>query len=481
MNESPNHATAEGSERPTMARHGVMGFLCVLAFITYFDRVCIARARPEIQRDLGLTDEQMGWVLGAFFLAYALFEIPGGWFSDRFGPRRGLARIVLWWSLFTALSGSAVGFFSLLTYRFLFGVGEAGAFPSMARVQSSWLPLRSRGMASGLLWLSARWGAAFSPLVFGLMLSALGSSGFDDAVRAVPGLGWLADVAAWRLSFWASGLVGVVWVAVFYPWFRDEPAESRSVNAAELALIREGQPASAHANAGHHVDRRTWRALVSSRSIWAISILYFFVGFGFSFFITWMPKYFESVHGMRPQDTEGLATLPLLFAGFACISGGLTSDWLVRRTGRRRLTRMALAMGGYLVAAVGMFLIRGVESPRAAIVCMCVAVFAFDFGQGSNWASIVDIGGRFAGIATGFLNMVGNTAGFVQPIVAPYVFKNYGWNVLFALYALAFVLAAVMWLFIDPTKRFYDEKPAGEAKDRVPAVVTANAETLPEV
>lgn len=463
MNEPADDATADGSARPTMARHGVMGFLCVLAFITYFDRVCIARARPEIQRDLGLTDEQMGWVLGAFFLAYALFEIPGGWFSDRFGPRRGLARIVLAWSLFTALSGSAVGFFSLLAYRFLFGVGEAGAFPSMARVQSSWLPLRSRGMASGLLWLSARWGAAFSPLVFGLMLSGLGSSTFDNVVKSVPGLGWLADVAAWRLSFWASGLLGVVWVAVFYRWFRDDPAQSRSVNPAELALIREGQPPSAVASAGHHVDRRTWLALVSSRSIWAISILYFFVGFGFSFFITWMPKYFESVHGMAPKQTEGLATLPLLFAGFACITGGLTSDWLVRRTGRRRATRMAIAVSGYLVAAVSMFLIRGVDSPRAAVVCMCVAVFAFDFGQGSNWASIVDIGGRFAGIAAGFLNMVGNTAGFIQPVVAPYVFKNYGWNVLFALYALAFVLAAVMWLFIDPTKRFYEGRDAGDS------------------
>ena len=462
MSDSVNYATPGESARPTMARHGVMGFLCVLAFITYFDRVCIARARPEIQRDLGLTDVQMGWVLSIFFLAYALFEIPGGWFSDRFGARRGLTRIVLWWSLFTALSGSAVGFYSLLLCRFLFGVGEAGAFPSMARVQSSWLPLRSRGMASGLLWLSARWGAAFSPLVFGLMLTGLGSSAFDRAVTSVPGLGWLADVAAWRLSFWASGLIGVVWVVVFYAWFRDEPAESRSVNRAELALIREGQPAGGGSNAaGHHVDRKTWLALVSSRSIWAISILYFFVGFGFSFFITWMPKYFESVHKMAPKDTEGLSTLPLLCAGFACIAGGMTSDWIVRRTGRRRATRMTIAVSGYLIAAVSMFLIRGAESPRAAVALMCVAVFAFDFGQGSNWASIVDIGGRFAGIAAGFLNMVGNTAGFVQPVVAPYVFKNYGWDVLFALYALAFVLAAVMWAFIDPTKRFYEGRDPG--------------------
>src|SRR3954451_3005286 len=144
------------SPAPTRVRWTVMAFLCALAFLTYFDRFCIVRAQKDIMRDLRLDDAQMGWIMGAFWLAYALFEIPGGWLGDRYGARGSLVRIVLAWSVFTALSGCATGFLSLLTYRFLFGVGEAGAFPNMARVQSAWLPTQSRARWGGLLWLMAR-------------------------------------------------------------------------------------------------------------------------------------------------------------------------------------------------------------------------------------------------------------------------------------------------------------------------------------
>ena len=220
-------------QRPTHVRYGVMAFLCALSFLTYFDRVCIMRAQGDIQRDLGLSDTMMGTIMGAFWFAYAVFEIPVGWWGDRFGSRRTLSRIVLAWSLFTALSGSATGFLSLLAFRFLFGLGEAGAYPNMARIQSRWLPARARGRAGGLLWLMARWGGAFSPVIFGAMLRAFES----PAARSVFG-----SVASWRLGFWASGLLGLIWVALFYPWFRDEPAEKRGVNVAELALIRSGEP-----------------------------------------------------------------------------------------------------------------------------------------------------------------------------------------------------------------------------------------------
>ncbi|HZK82715.1 MAG TPA: MFS transporter, partial [Humisphaera sp.] len=143
-------------QRPTRVRYTVMAFVCVLSFLTYFDRVCIMRAQRLIENDLHITHAQMGIIFGAFWLAYALFEMPGGWMGDRFGARSTLTRVVLAWSLFTALSGSATGFLSLLTYRFLFGVGEAGAFPNIARVQQRWLPATAQGRASGILWLVAR-------------------------------------------------------------------------------------------------------------------------------------------------------------------------------------------------------------------------------------------------------------------------------------------------------------------------------------
>src|SRR5579884_2431132 len=284
-------STGLSATRPTRQRYLVMAFLCVLSFLTYFDRVCIMRAQGDIQRDLDISDERMGLIFGAFWLAYALFEIPGGWMGDRYGSRITLTRIVLAWSLFTLLSGSATGFVSLLLYRFLFGVGEAGAYPNMARVQAHWLPVRSRARAGGLLWLLARWGGAFSPLLFGEMLRAFDSPAFRDLLIAV---GLPGGLPAWRVAFWAAGLIGVVWCVAFYPWFRDDPAAVPSVNAAELQLIKADEPPASPG--GHHMPGQAWRALLFSRSLWAIGCLYIFGSFGWSFFVSWMPRYMQETH-----------------------------------------------------------------------------------------------------------------------------------------------------------------------------------------
>ena len=427
---------------PTRARYKVMAFLCALSFLTYFDRVCIMRAQAVIQRDLGISDIQMGWVMGAFWLAYALFEIPVGWWGDRFGARRTLTRIVLAWSLFTALSGSATGFLSLITFRFLFGVGEAGAYPNMARIQSRWLPQRSRARAGGLLWLMARWGGAFSPLLFGMMW------------RALDPMGTAMGIASWRLAFWMSGLIGLVWVVLFYRWFRDDPADHPAANASELALIGRDSPAP-HAE---HVATppALWKALFTTPSLWALALLYLFGSFGWSFFVSWMPRYLDQAHGISFQRSELMNAMPLFFGGWSCLLGGWLSDLLVRRTGLRRVGRMIFPMLGCTTAAAAMFGIRHVSSGEQAVLLMCVAAAAFDFGQGANWASIVDIGGAYAGTATGFINMVGNMGNFLQPVIGAYIFSTFGWPILFAAYAGAYLVAAMMWLVIDPRKRFYE-------------------------
>src|SRR5205814_1783803 len=174
--------------RPTMVRYRVMAFLLVLSFLTYFDRQCIVWVKPEIQKDLRISDELMGLVLGAFWLAYSLFDIPAGWLGDRFGARLALTRVVLAWSLFTALTGFATGFYSLLAFRFLFGACEAGAYPNMARVQSAWLPPVARGRAGGWLWLAARWGGAFSPFFFASLIRGIDSTTVRNGLASVPGL-----------------------------------------------------------------------------------------------------------------------------------------------------------------------------------------------------------------------------------------------------------------------------------------------------
>ena len=436
----------EYGEEPTRVRYRVMGFLGALSFLTYFDRVCIVRAQADIQNDLGLSDVQFGWVLGAFWLAYGLFEIPVGWWGDRFGSRRTLTRIVLAWSLFTALSGSATGFLSLLAFRFLFGVGEAGAYPNMARIQSRWLPLRSRARAGGMLWLMARWGGAFSPVIFGAMLR-----GFES-------FGPLQGVASWRLGFWASGLLGVVWVVLFYPWFRDDPADHAKVNAAELELIRAGRPPGEQVDARAHAASPPgmWRGLFTSPSLWAIAMLYLCGSFGWSFFVSWMPRFLRDVHGLTFAKQEWMNAAPLFFGGLSCLVGGWLSDVVVKRTGWRRLGRAMFPIAGCTVAAGAMLGLRFVQTPTQAVVLMCVAAAAFDFGQGANWATIVDIGGSYAGTATGFINMVGNMGNFLQPAIGAMIFTNYGWGALFVVYMSCYLAAGTMWLVIDPRKRFYE-------------------------
>ena len=228
-------------QRPTHIRFGVLGFACSLSLLTYLDRVCISRVKGEIRTDLGLGAVEMGIVLSAFVVGYAIFEVPGGWMGDRWGSRRVITRIVLWWSLFTALTGCVwrfawdsgheisilgttvtLGFAgcALVLVRFLFGCGEAGAYPNLARVTGIWFPFRERAFAQGAVWMCARLGGAVAPVV----------------------IGWLTIQLGWRQAFWFLGLVGGAWAIAFYTWFRDTPEEKPSCNPAERELIRAGPP-----------------------------------------------------------------------------------------------------------------------------------------------------------------------------------------------------------------------------------------------
>jgi MFS transporter, ACS family, glucarate transporter len=445
------------SDASTHVRAAVMAFLCALSFLTYYDRQCIVRAQESLQKSLAIDDEQMGLVFGAFWLAYALFEIPGGWMGDRLGARITITRIVFAWSLFTSLTGAATGFYSLLMYRFLFGVGEAGAYPNMARIQSRWLPVQERARAGGVLWLTARWGAAFAPLIFGAMTRGIDS--VQASLHASSMLPWFSSLPAWRIAFFMSGALGVIWCLAFYPWFRDEPAQKKSVSAAELRHIEAGRSAI---ESFHHAGAQVWARLISSPSLWAVAMYYFCGSIGWSFFVSWMPRYMKDVQGVAFEKSEWSSALPLFCGGIACLAGGILSDKLVKRTSQRRLGRAVFPAIGCLTAAAAMLAIPYANDARSATILMCVASAAFDFGQAATWASVIDIGGRNAGIAMGFINMVGCLGNAIQPYIGAKIFHAFGWDALFGVYAIAFLLAMSTWLIIDPTRTFYDasNKPA---------------------
>lgn len=431
-----------------MVRYQVMLFLLALSFLTYFDRVCIVRVQQVMQKELTITDQQMGLVLGAFWLAYSLFEIPGGWMGDRWGARLTLTRVVFFWSLFTVLTGCATGFLSLLVIRFLFGVGEAGAFPNMARVQATWLPADVRGKAGGWLWLAARWGGAFSPFLFAALIRWIDTPAVRGWLNLVPGI---ADLAGWRIGFYIAGLVGFVWCIGFYWWYRDDPATKATVNRSELELIQRGRGTVR----SHLPFSSLWPMLVRNRSLLALVGFYIFGSFGWSFFVSWMPRYLNDVHHFPFDASESIWKQPLLYGGISCLLGGTLSDWLVRTTGWRWLGRALFPFCGLTLAAVAIFCVRYVDNYDDAVLLMCISGAAFDFGQGATWASIVDIGGEYAGTAAGFINMLGNLGNAAQPAIGSWIFNHFGWDPLFMVYAGAFCLSASMWFFINPAQRFH--------------------------
>lgn len=430
----------------------VLAFLCVLSFLTYYDRQCIVRAQEDIQSSLAISDTQMGLIFGSFWFAYALFEIPGGWMGDRFGARLTLTRIVLAWSLFMAMTGAATGFISLFAYRFLFGVGEAGAYPNMARVQSRWFPLSERARAAGLLWLTARFGAAFAPIIFGTMTRAIESAKASNSLGLA---GSLATIPAWRLAFFVSGAFGLVWCAAFFWWFRDDPAQKPSVSPDELEYIETGR---GQTEFNHRMSARHWNRLFTSPSLWAIAVYYACGGFGWSFFMSWMPRYMKEVQGVTFQGSEWSTALPFICGGIACFAGGVLSDALVKATGWRRFGRAIFPIGGCLIAAAAMLAIPYAHTASSATLCMCIASAAYDFGQAASWASIVDIGGRYAGVAAGFIN-IGCLGNALQPYIGAHLFDRFGWNVLFGVYAASFLLAMTTWFVINPLRTFYDDAP----------------------
>ena len=287
---------------PTGARHVVTAFAVALAVITYIDRAAINVSALYIRKDLGLSTIQMGWAFAAFGWAYALFEIPGGWLGDKIGPRRVLLRIVLWWSLFTAATGWAWSATSLIVIRALFGAGEAGAFPNMTRMFTTWLPVKERERAQANLWLATRLTAAFTPLLVALMIRQFG----------------------WRRTFEIFGVLGVVWAVMFYRWYRDVPGEHPAVNPAELAML---PPARDTAIAESGVP---WGADFLHPSVWLLSIQYMCLAYGWWFYINWLPTYLRTARGTTVTMGALLSGLPLLLGGAGC----LVSAWLIPRLAR---------------------------------------------------------------------------------------------------------------------------------------------------
>jgi MFS family permease len=446
-------------------RYGVLAFLCALAFVLYIDRICISKAAPQIEADLGISHTAMGFVFGAFTLAYGLFEVPTGRWGDRYGSRHVLTRIVLWWSAFTALTGCVWpftldsgwrlrvpwaeagipllldGLLLLLVIRFLFGAGEAGALPNAARVVARWFPADARGPAQGLINTAMLLGGAVTPVLAAYLIKAVG----------------------WRGSFALFGLLGVVWAAAFYAWFRDDPAEHPAVNEAERRLIEAGRPVEA----GEHPPV-PWRRVLGSANVWLLGGVIACSAFTSYMYYFWYPTYLEQGRGVGPIESGWLAGLVLAGGAVGCTLGGYLGDGLVRRTGSPRWGRRLVGAGGLGAAALALLGSLACDSAVAAAALTAVACLSACTTLASWWAVVTAISGRHLGALFGLMNSLG-----VPGAIGSQLFFGsfadfrrahgyYGrdqWDPGFYVYAGALLLGAVGWLFIDPARSAVE--PAG--------------------
>ena len=416
------------TETPTRARLWVLCLSFLVSLITYLDRVCISAAAPAMSQDLSLTSMQMGYVFSVFALSYAVFEIPAGWWGDRVGQRSVLTRIVSGWSIFTILTGLARSYPVLLITRFLFGGAEAGAYPTLSRALARWFPADERAWANGVMWTGARLGGAIAPPVAAILIASIG----------------------WRATFGLFGCIGFAWCAVFWAWFRDDPAEHKGVNAAELEKIR-GNAAPAPSRAHFHAP---WARIFSSGTVWALFGMYFCSAYGFWFFVSWLPTFLMREHGLSLAKSGVYSSLPLASGAIACVSGGALSDWLVRRTGNVKWSRRAIGAAGFILAAAGFGLASKVRSPLAAVLLLALADGSHDLALPVAWATVTDVGGRFGGTTSAFMNMASSLSAMVSSISAAWLATRFGsFDAMLAVASGVYLIGAILWLRIDPTQR----------------------------
>lgn len=396
----------------------------ILALIVLFDRIMISVAKDPIAADLSLSDEQMGWVMSIFALGYALFQTPSGILADKFGARRVLSAVVTLWSFFTALTGAVYNYIVLLIVRFLFGAGEAGAFPGISRAMYKWIPVGERGLVHGINFSGGRIGAAV----------------------ALPLTAWLIEVSGWRMSFVILGGIGLIWAVIWYAWFRDDPQDKGSISAEELAYIQEHTETedSSKEVAVNYFD------LFRSRNMWLVMGQYFSSNFTFFFCLTWLFPHLKVKYGLDTMEAGFYSAAPLIFGAL----GNWFSGWLVDRiyrTGDWARSRKLPAIIGFSLAAAGVLASVYMTEVTGAIFFISMAVFGADMTLSPSWSTCIDLGKEHSGAVSGTMNMAGNLGSFFTALAFPYMLSLTGSDKpFFFLTAALNLLAIPIWLAIKP-------------------------------
>ncbi len=418
---------------PTTIRYRIIGVTMLMAFILYLDRICMAEIVKSVSfnREMGLSKEQIGSVLSAFFFTYALFQVPAGWASDRFGARVTLTLYIVLWSLCTLMTGCVSTFWGLMLARLLCGVAEAGAYPTCMALVRRWIPVEGRAGASGWVSFGGRIGGTLAPVLTIWMIVAMGS---------------------WRMSLWVDGVVGLLIALVFWRVVRSSPREHPGVNAAEVELIG---PVKGEVGLSGRELIPALGCFARSVSLWANSINQLLVNLSWGFLVTWLPTYLVEERGVGEVEGGRMVTFVLAFGMLGQVAGGFLCDWATRRFGLR-LGRLIPMCGAMFVCAAAYAVCPFLDSTWLLVGCCAVVSFCVDLANPALWAFIGDVGGRATAAAGGWGNMWGNFGASVTGVLIPMLMRvggAEGKEFVFFTLAGAFVMAGLVVLPMDATKR----------------------------
>lgn len=437
-NTAPNTGTAP-------IRWLIIAWIFVISAVAYLDRVNVSIAGRQIANEFHLDNVRLGWMFSAFVFGYALAQTPGGRLADWAGPRRTIAAGAVWWGIFTTaitflaphVSGALL---LLLGARFLLGIGEAVVYPASNRIVAAWIPSGERGLANGIIFAGVGFGAGVTP----------------------PLITWLMLSYGWRSAFWASAALGIAAGAIWYLIARDTPAQHPWLRRAEAAFIAAGLPPNSRADA----PPLPWAAILKNSTVWLISFSYFAYGYAAYIFFTWFFIYLSEVRHLNLRQSALYTTLPFVAMAISSPLGGLVSDRLTRRAGKR-LGRCGVAVFGMALSALFITSAMQVANARIASLMLAGGAGALYLSQSSFWSVSADIGGISAGAVSGFMNMIGQFGGVVTASVTPWIARDWGWNASFFAAAALCAAGALAWLAVEPSgTRVRVDRRAGEYRSR---------------
>lgn len=413
----------------TNIRYRALTWLTLAAALSYFCRSAVGVAESTIRADVGLSLEQSGWFMGAFFWTYAIFQVPSGWFSERQGTRIALSLFALAWSVASIGIGIAWGFWLLIIAQLIMGAAQAGIFPASCNSIGYWMPVSQRSLACGIL-------------AAGMQVGAISASGLTGELMAPLG---------WRWVFLLYALPGILWTVGFYFWFRDHPAQVPTVNAKELALIRSGRTSGSSKTPTASDAPRELRAILLSPVMGWLCCQQVCRASGYMFFATWFPTFLQETRGVSVKDSGYLQGLVLAGTLTGSLFGGMITDWIWRSTKSLRLSRSGV--GATALSGCSLLILAAwfVKSPTLAVALLTLGALFAALAGPCAFAATIDIGGPRVPQVFGLMNMCGNFAAAACPVLVGKLFQaTANWNLVLLLFAGIYFAGAVSWVFVKP-------------------------------